>query len=208
MAYGAYADFLPLMVSRLPDCNIILIEQAIYRASRQFCQDSEALTKSQSMDTVADQEDYSLVIPTGFNILRIYEVRVRSAAEVTAGDEGTVTDPSKYEYVLPDQLAFFDNNAPATEVITNGLTVEAIVAPVEDVIDTSMDFDFVVRWASGIRAYAYSDLMGMVKKPWTDPVESARFLRDYWVEVGNAKREKHVLGTTRVMKIQPPSCFI
>lgn len=201
MAITAYADLLPSMRMRLPDCNDETIEQALWLAGREFCRDSEAyIVTLTSIDGVDAQKPYTLTIPTQFDPLRVTEVRVLTEDEVTDGDKGRVLDPSKYDFHFASNvLEFF--TAPFSEDITSGLVVMMALAPEEDEDDTELDFEWVRRWSRYIKAGAYYHLFTMPKSTWASDAEAGKALGDYLKGVSFAKREVYVKGTSRQLRM-------
>ena len=128
MAITAYTDLIPTMNVRLPDCSPEMIEQALWLTGREFCLESEAYIEELTpIDSVVDQKEYTLTIPSLFDPLRVFEVRRLTEDEVSDGDKGTVISPSKYNFhIKSNVLEFFP--APFQEVITSGLVVELVLA--------------------------------------------------------------------------------
>jgi len=200
MAITAYADLLPAMVAQLPDCSDDLMEQALQLGGRTFCLETEALINTLTADDgVADQTDYAIAAPTSHEVLRIYQVYVRTEEEVTDGEDGTLQDPSKFEYEFLDKnLKFY--TAPFVEDITGGLVVRVVVAPLEDL--AVLDATFLSRWAEYIKAWAFFHLYSMTGKVWASPPQSARYFSDFRTGVAYARRDKHILFTTRTPVMQ------
>ena len=77
MAITAFPDFFPAIRPQVPDAPDELIEQMLQLATREFCLESEAFIRDHAgIDTVVDQKEYTLTIPTGFEILRPFQVRL------------------------------------------------------------------------------------------------------------------------------------
>ena len=203
MAISAYADFLPAMQPRLPDCPEYLITQALQLGGREFCIESECNTQElTAIDSVADQKDYTVAAPSDYEILRILQVRVRTEDEVTDGEDGTILDPNKYEFELQSlNLKFYA--APFTEVITSGLVVEVVVAPEED--NDTLNAQFLQRWSAPIKAWALFYLYSIEGRTWSSTSLASFYYDKFRRGVSYGRREAHVLYTSYKPRMQAPS---
>jgi hypothetical protein len=201
MAITAYTDVLPVMRTRLPDCSDNLILQALWEAGREFCVETEAYIQAlTAINAVADRKEYTLSIPTGFDPIRVFDVRTRTEDEVTDGDKGTLVDPSKYDFhIFTNVLEFV--NAPFVEGITGGLVVRLVLAPQEDTADTVLDFDFMRRWMHYIKAGAFFRLFGMEESRWYSEGKAGENYAVFRQGVAYARREVKVQGTTRELRL-------
>jgi len=195
-----YSDFLPSMKPLLASCPDNFIEQALWLSGRDFAKETESyIQELTAIDSVADQLEYTITVPTQFDFLRVFEVRTRTEDEVTDGTDGTVVDPSKYDWVLPNTLKFF--TAPFSEAITGGLVVELCLAPQEDEDDSVLDFSWVRRYSEYIKAGALYNLFAQPKRDWTSGTEATRFFAEYRKGIAYAKREVYNKYTTRQLKM-------
>jgi len=201
MAISTYTSLLPSMTPRLPDCSSYMILQALWLMGRDFCVESEAyVQKLTAIDTVADQEEYTLTTPTEFDPLRVTTAWRRTETNVTDGDEGLIIPSTSYEFAqATNVLKFYE--APFTEVITSGLVVELALAPQEDADGGELDFEWVRRWAEYIKAGALYHLMSMEKMAWYSPNGAALNFQTYRTGIGYARREKFTQNTTKQMRM-------
>jgi len=197
----AYTGFVPSMAVRLPDCSPDMLQQALWLAGRDFCLESESyLQELTAIDSVADQKEYTLTIPDDFDALRVFEVRVLSEYDVTNSLKGVVQDASKYDFhVKTGVLEFFV--APFQEIITGGLVVELVLAPYEDENDTQLDFEWIRRWGTYIKAGAFEHLFSMPKAIWFSEKEEKKFRMKSREGIALAIREVKTSGTTRPLRI-------
>jgi len=201
MAITSYAGLLPSMMVRLPDCSADRITQALWSAGREFCTDTEAyFQRLTAINGTANTLEYTLTIPTSFDVIRVKSVHIRTAEDVTAGREGRELGSEQYTFDIADNILTFAS-APFAENITSGMYVKLVLTPEENVADTSLDYDFVNRYASAIKAKALFDLFSQRHSLWYAPDEAGRWLMEYQKGVALARREWHVKGTTRELRM-------
>jgi len=202
MAFTAFTDLLPAMQNRLPDCNAYMIEQALMLGCRDFCRDSEAyVVQLTAIDATEDTKEYTLSIPTQFDVVRVHEVRRRTEDEVTDDEKGTVIDEGEYDFHIDTNvLEFF--TAPFSEDITDGLVVKLSLMPQEDEDDTELDFDWVNRYVNYIKAWAFYHLQSMAQTPWFAPQQAAMNFAKFREGVGLARRELYTGFTRRQLRFQ------
>jgi hypothetical protein len=157
--------------------------------------DTEAyIVRLTAINGTANTLTYTLTIPTSFDAIRVKSVHIRTAADVTAGLEGTEADPSTYTFDLADNVLTFAK-APFSANITSGMYVRLVLAPEEDVADSSLDYDFINRYSSYIKARAFYHLFSQKHSIWFSPDEAGRWMVEYQKGVAIARREWHVKGT-------------
>jgi len=200
MAVTTLSGYRAGMVARLPDCPVNLLNQALQLGSREFCQDTEAFRQElTAMDLVADQKEYTLSAPAGYEISRVFEVRLLTEDEVTDGDEGTVQSTNKYEYdIQTGTLTFY--SAPSTEAVTGGLVIEVVLLPLED--GAVLDAEFMRRWGRTIQDWAYWWLFSMDGKPWASETQAAAFFNRYRRGVVTSRVDGARLYTSRELRMQ------
>lgn len=199
MAITTFSSLLPAMKPQLPGCEENLILQHLQLAMREFCLETEAYIVERSFSGVADQKDYTISAPSNTEVLRIFEVRVRSEDEVTDSEDGTVQNHNGYEYELLDENLKFQV-APFSEDITDGLVVETVLAPLEDytgILDTA----FLTRWSRGIQNGALFNLQSMPDVPWASPGKAGFNYLEFRKQIGYARREVSVQFTSRTLQM-------
>jgi hypothetical protein len=201
MAIAVYADLLPAMNVRLPDCPPDRIEQALWLAGRDFCVETEAyVAQLAAIDGVEDQKNYTLTIPSPYDAHRITEVRRRTEDEVTDGEKGTIIDATNYNFHYESNLLEFFV-APFQEDITDGLTVELALVPEEDLGSVPLDAGWFRRWAEYSKAGAFYRLFSDDKLPWFSPQQAAIELATYRKGIAYARREVRIEGTNRQLRL-------
>lgn len=203
MAITAYTSLLPYLVKDLPDCPQNVILQVVQQKTRDFCYASEGLFDlNRKFALVANQKVYTLAASqTYYEIIRVFEVRVTTAATITAGEYGTVNNPMNYVFRRPTTLEF--DCAPASYALANGLEVDLVVAPLQDT--TSMDFDFVTPWARFICAGVLAELKSMPGRPWSDPVGVSERRNEWDAGVAWCRRESYTHRGPLTLKMRGPS---
>jgi len=196
MSIAVYDDLHEFMVPELPGCPPTLIDQALWRAGREFIDRSKVWEETlDAIDLVADQTEYYLSVAWQSVIDAILEVRINTAAGVTAGTDGTRISDSLYwlERTYSSsgfKLVLADSETPA-EAITDGLVVKVSMVPTfgSHVLPQWL----LERYHEGIVGLAMHDLMS--RNPddsWSNP-SRANYYR---------KRAMNVVGSGRSDRIQ------
>lgn len=85
-----YVEYLDQLVMYVPSCPNAIILNAIKRAGRKFCEESEAWRTTLTIDTVADQAEYTLVLPSSTEMRRIVEDGVELRGSTLYPEQFTV----------------------------------------------------------------------------------------------------------------------
>jgi len=199
---AALSDLYIALVPELPGCPEGMLLEALRRGAREFCLKTEAWQiQLASINLVADDPDYTLVLPTSYDaveIRRIVEVRINTAEGVTNGDEGVLQKPHTYFLTQPTTLEFFEDYTPS-ESITSGLDVKVAVAP--PVLTTTEHMDwagFFTPWSHALVDFAKSYLMRMPGKKWSNAGMATFYLAEFNKTVTFVKAEVERRYTTRV----------
>jgi len=157
-----YVDLIPRMARDLRGApsEKYDVKAALVDAGRRFCMVSQAwFEKLTAIDVVAEQQEYTL--STGgylAQFVRIKELRLLTTSEVTAGDEGSLVDSTRYLLNLPKTLKFRTGCIPGTAV-TGGMVITAVLAPQMDAEE--IPAWVIDRWGDAIIAHAlYSLFLG------------------------------------------------
>lgn len=197
----AYSDLLPYVIPELSGCPEPMITQALQRAGRRFCTDTEVWQKElTAMNIVASQAQYGLNPAEVTDIVGAQpEPEVRKIAWVKISDaqqEVYTYKLAKYTgaaSVSPAQtpqyaLEFYEDYVPDT-AITAGLVVKVVLIPNWS---SSYISDFVLSgYGDAIGSGALSDLLMMPGKPWFNPNRAA-FHVDIWNQgLGVAVKDRY-----------------
>ncbi len=196
MAVNKYQDLHPFMLPELPGCTPAMILQALQRANRQFCMDTEAWVEDRTLDIVADQTEYTLNPTWDADIRRVKELRLNNAENIAAGNMGHVQAPEFYQFQPPNTLVLEDEIKPS-ESVTKGLEIEVIIIP--SLNATSIDPGFVEQWVDAIMGWAMHNLMTMERKKWSNPNRAQFYWLQYmkgWTRAKSEKTRKHTKRST------------
>jgi hypothetical protein len=191
MAIATYDDLHEYMVPELPGATKAIINQALWRAGHDFIEKSRAWEQTlTAINLVASQTEYYLTIPWRAVVEAIIDVRINTAAGVTAGNDGELLDDRLYWLERTDsstglKLVLADSETPA-EAVTSGLVVKVCLVPVAG--EHELPQWFFDRYFEGIVGLAMYDLM-------------TRHPEDAWFNPGRGeyyrKRARNLIGSGR-----------
>jgi len=183
-----YADVYPYMLPELPGCSKAMALQALHRAVRQLCIDTEVWWETlDSINLVEDQTEYTIDSTWEAEIRRIKELRINNADNIDAGNEGAVQDPSLYDFTPTDALELSESIKPAEDV-TDGLEVDIWIVP--RITAPTVDPTLLNDWLEPIIGWAMAFLMNMKRKKWSDTDRAAFYMFQYTKGRSKAKTEK------------------
>jgi hypothetical protein len=151
----------------VPGCPLVVVQDAIVQACRQFAEDAGLLRDTLTLFSIVDTENYTLTPSNADNeIFAIYAVRrgdvlLNALAENPALRTDNKGRPFYYTY-NNKQLQLIPRPQEVEEY-----TVEVMVRPIYQSIQTVDDrfgdyVDLISHWAK-------YRLMSMVNQPWTSP---------------------------------------
>jgi hypothetical protein len=197
----SYSDLLPYVIPELSGCPEPMITQALQRAGRRFCTNTEVWQKElTTMDIVASQTQYGLdpaEVTDAVGAQPEPEVRKISWVKISDAQQEVYTYKlAKYTgaaLVSPAQtpqyaLEFLEDYVPDT-AITAGLVVKVVLIPNWN---SSYISDFVLSgYGDAIGSGALVDLMMMPGKPWFNH-NRAMFHVDIWDRgIGVAVKDRY-----------------
>jgi hypothetical protein len=127
--YDQLFDQLRLKIPSGVPVGVMLL--ALRDSGKRFCSESSAWVENLTpLSTVANQLAYTIINPWQADIIGINRIGLRSAAQIAADadDNGSEIAASDYSFFPATQKVKFAS-APASEVITNGLLVNAVLIP-------------------------------------------------------------------------------
>lgn len=105
--------------------------RALRDSGKRFCTDSGAWKENLTpLTTVANQMAYTLINPWQADVMTINRIGTRTAAEIVADPDADGSEISNlyYEFIPASQKVRF-SSAPSSEVVTNGLLINASLIP-------------------------------------------------------------------------------
>lgn len=191
-----FNDLLNLVLPEVPGCPTALAVQHLQMAARQFCADSEAWReKLDPINLVADDVTYTLTPLYDAEVRRITDVWIRTAADVTAGNDGTLLTYDQYEFDPTGSVLTLDDAVEPQEAVTSGLVVKVVLVPylvtnVDSIVTQGgISATFLNYWAEPIMARSKSTLMRMVRTAWANPQMAAVYQAEYLDGFSRAKTE-------------------
>ena len=191
-----FNDLLNLVLPEVPGCPISLAVHHLQMAARQFCADTEAWReKLDPINLVANDLTYTLTPLYDAEVRRVIEVWIRTAADVTAGDDGTLLTYDQYEFDPTGSVLTLDDSIEPQLAVTSGLVVKVVLVPY---LVTNVDSlatqggitaTFLNYWAEPIMARSKSTLMRMVRTAWANPQMAAVYQAEYLDGFSRAKTE-------------------
>lgn len=146
-----YNDFLPRVAPFVKNVTNAMLQSAVQRAGREFLVETELWETSQTIDSVTDQTDYTIVLPTSAQLGRVTKVTM---------DGSLLREQSAYIVTGENTLAL--TYAPEEDDLP--IKVWAVFYPIQKWVDFPQGvFD---RWAETIADGALSYLYGMAGMPW------------------------------------------
>jgi hypothetical protein len=160
------AAFIPYIAPEVIGCPEPLIEDAIRRASREFCERSELLREAFDVDTEIDVDSVTLAA-TGGDVAKVYDVMIDGEAlDRTRRDDyptdGEPGEPQHYYVEGRNTLRLY----PIPDAVYT-LAINAVVMPTRDAntVDDLLFDDHRDTIAAGAKAI----LMLMLGVPWFNP---------------------------------------
>jgi len=196
MLATTFNDLLNLVLPEVPGCPSALAVQHLQMAARQFCADTEAWReKLDPINLVANDLTYALTPLFDADVRRVMEVWIRTAADVTAGDDGTLLTYDQYEFdPTGSVLTLYDSIEPQLAV-TSGLVVKVVLVPnlvtnVDSIATQGgISATFLNYWAEPIMARSKHTLMRMVRTAWANPHMAGVYQAEYLDGFSRAKTE-------------------
>ena len=154
-------------------CSPVLMRQALYKASREFCLRSQAWVEdSTAIDLVADQKEYAVTIKYDARIDRIITVRQNTQAGVDAGNKGEILLPTQYTFEPNESGGTLTLKVAPASAVTSGLVVRVSFVPQMGHKSTpgkhTLPQWFMNRYGEAIYGRALADLQTMPKRDWSD----------------------------------------
>lgn len=195
-----WSDLYYLAFPELPGCPQALVDQAMYAASREFCDRSRAWEEDLTINLVADQASYSLKPKWQASVEVVKDVRINTAAGVTAGTPGTRIDDREYSVTRSDsgsmaKIELSDTYTPS-ESITSGMTLTAILVP--DAGEHQLPTWFMQRHYEAILGMMLADLMTRHEDDaWFNPSRANYWRKRYGTKIGRARFDVINRGRSR-----------
>jgi hypothetical protein len=123
------------------------------------------------------------------------DVWIRTAADVTAGDDGTLLTYDQYEYDPTGSVLTLDDSIEPQLAVTDGLVVKVVLVPnlvtnVDSIATQGgISATFLNYWAEPIMARAKHTLMRMVRTAWANPQMAGVYQTEYLDGFSRAKTE-------------------
>lgn len=182
----ALTDFYPNVVLECPGVPVPVLDSAIRRAMRRFCERTHAYRKTCAITTTATVNGYS---PLGadLDLLEVKEFYDADGADVQVASLAQINKAAAASR-KPEYYAVADGPGEPitlypTPDATYALTLVAAVKPSRTA--TSFD-DVLMTWEEAIVAYAKYLLQDQGHRPWTDHDAAARNLRRFGTLVTEA----------------------
>lgn len=179
-----------LAFPELPGCPQALVDQAMYAASREFCARSRAWEEKLTINLLADQAEYALKPKWQASVEGVKDVRINTAAGVTAGTPGNRIDDREWAVTRSDsgsmaKIELSETYTPS-ESITSGMTLTAILVP--DAGEHQLPTWFLQRHYEAILGMTLADLMTRHEDDaWYNPVRANFWRKRYGSKIGRAR---------------------
>ncbi|MBU4459118.1 MAG: hypothetical protein KJ579_01015 [Verrucomicrobia bacterium] len=167
------SDVLPLMMADLPGCPDTLKLSAVRDVWREFCRRTQVWRETWDVDLAASTVRYELPIPDHAELVAIRRVWIRSAAQVTALENGTELDPDQDYDIAQDAngvpTCILQSFLTPGAAVTDGLRVEAALSPLPPAMggsDVNLPTCFT-EWADAVIAGATARLAAEPERRWT-----------------------------------------
>jgi hypothetical protein len=187
-----WSDIRELAYPELPGVPPALFDQALFAASREFCDRSRAWEEDLTIDLVADESEYSLKPKWQASVEVVKDLRINTAAGVTAGIPGNRINDREYSVERSDsgrmaRIVLSETYTP-TEAVTGGMTLTAILVP--DAGEHQLPQWFLQRHYEAIMGMALSDLMTRHEDDaWYNPSRAAYWKKRYGSKIGRARSD-------------------
>lgn len=199
-------DFYPQVALECPGVPVPILDNAIRRAMRRFCERTHAYRKTYTVTTTATVSGYS---PLGVDVdlLGVKEFYDAGGSDIKVAPLASLNKLTaasrKPEYYAVSDGPDEPITLYPTPDATYALTLVAAVKPSRTA--TSFD-DVLMTWEEAIVAYAKYLLQGQVDRPWTDHDAAARNLRRFGTLVTEAFWQQATdNGATEVFVRQRPA---
>jgi len=178
-------DLVPFMVSELPDCDDGYILNALRKAARLFCIETEAWRKeADPISIVAGTVRYKLVTKEEASIHRIVKVMIDDVEQ----DIRLVSLSADGRYIE------LDESIEPQDAIADGMVVTVVLRPF--MTANAYGEWFLDRHAEGIMAGTFASLMLEPKKPWSDAAKGMYYQGVYTQKKAEARRENDANHTS------------
>ena len=200
-----YTDLYPYLSPELPGCPDPVILQALQKAGRMFCLDTEAWWEQlKPVNLVDGQVSYRISPSWEAEVKRIRDLRINTAEGIANGDEGDPVNPALYDFYpagnktplgtsISENTVILDDSLEPADNVTNGLEVSIILVPYLD--SDKLDPVFLNSWIEALIGRAMADLMSMTGKKWMNPGRANVYELQYQKARSRAKIEK-IRGNT------------
>ena len=195
-----WSDLRELAYPELPGMPAALFDQALYASSREFCVRTRSWEEELTISLVADQSEYALKPKWQASVEAVKDVRINTAAGVTAGTPGTRIDDREYSIERADtgsmaKIALSDAYTPS-ESITSGMTLIAVLVP--DAGEHQLPQWFLQRHYEAILGMTMADLMTRHEDDaWYNPARANFWQKRFGAKIGRARYDIINRGRTR-----------
>ena len=184
-----YKDLIPYIQPEMPGALLPVISQAIKKAARQFCRDTEAWCSTHLIDSDKEELTYSFSLDN-YNaiLLRVVSISING---------GEPLESDEYE-VLDGNLSIKLKNYPPSSM-TNG--IEIITAMLPDFTAVELSYPFFDQWSEAIIDGTKAELYKQPKKPYSNGDLYIFSKREYKKMANSCKAEKyrqHKSGTDTI----------
>lgn len=206
---SALADFYDLLIPELSGCSTAMLDLHLRDVTREFCGATSVWRAPlASIDTVADQATYTVVVPVNSQLVRITKLAVAGLLLWQLSDRGSDRSalvarpkyaPSNPPFSMDEGLSQITLMEVPEATVIGGMEITAALKPS---LDASTVPDFLrTQHSEAIRFGVLSRLMAMGKKPWTDRElasayasrwNSALAFAAYQAQVGNTREPLRV----------------
>lgn len=175
-------------------CPTVLMRQALYSASREFCLRSQVWKETMdSIDLVAEQTAYALNVPWEARIDKIAEVRQNTEAGVDAGIDGAEVIPKDYTFDPNESGGTLTLEVAPQDSVTDGLDVDVVYVPhmgkKEEPGRHQLPQWLMNKYGEALAAKAMAQLMSMPARNWSNVTRAADHIKVYNRGISNARRD-------------------
>lgn len=175
-------------------CPVVLMRQALFSASREFCLRSQVWKETMdAINLVEDQTEYALRVPWEARIEKIAQVRQNTEAGVDAGIDGAEILPKDYTFEPNESGGTLTLDVAPQDSVTNGLEVDVVYVPHMGKADApgrhQLPQWLMNRYGEALAAKAMAELMSMPQRNWSSTTRAAQHIRTYNRGISNARRD-------------------
>jgi hypothetical protein len=172
-----YSDLIPMLLMRLPVApDTAQMQLALSMAGRELCKRSSVwLEELPALNLVSGTDAYVLDIPYDAVVDKIAKICTRTAAQVTAGEDGGEADIAYVKYDAQTNTLTLAADANAS--VTSGLKVWAYLLP--NLKSNELPEWIINKYGDGIVAGATWMLCRQGGKPWTNAELAVDAKRDF-----------------------------